>query len=278
MESRKNLSPLDKNRIKICVETFYSFSQTRLEEILLDIKLFIKNYSSVIYKTKMFLNQSFYQWIKFSRKVEDVYFDLCTLANRAIGKESLKKYTQKISKNVLVTIAKSVKRTQNGVIHIKTWLNESIKNIKDIQVPRFVTNINTQIYKSINYGLEKTSVLSQFVIKQSDLGVKKFNDVREKIITAVSKMLNTCSTFAKEKLKNAIVFQDDKENKRFIVSIKREILNFVKVEHYFSLYSTITLILNKAYENGNKIKHYIFEKYQKFLGRCCTEEKRTKIH
>jgi hypothetical protein len=58
-DSQKNLNSMSLYSLKICTESFYYFATCRLEDLLADINLFTKNYSSVLFKAKSLLGKRF---------------------------------------------------------------------------------------------------------------------------------------------------------------------------------------------------------------------------
>lgn len=247
---------LDKKTITICAETFFEFSQLTLDSIIEDIKLFNKNFSCLIYKTKMFINKS----------VESVINSYCKyFANtfhNITNFSGLRKISTKLDKNKLKRwITSSVSSLPNSLNIMKNFSmpNYNFKSYVPTQLP------NLELIKKLNY-LVNTSAL--FIIEKRKLGLEKFSSIKTQLLSYFNQKSSD--------IKKMIIIEDNDKN--FNLLINKEVLRINP--HFFHEMnerikeiveelnckkdSIISYSKNKLYANREYVLS-IINNYKKFL-------------
>lgn len=278
------MSSFEQNEIQICTETYYDYCQMRIQDILYDIKLFVRNYSSIIFKTKRLISQSYSRYLCFIKKTQMTALNLISGTGRMIVKntEKIKSLSHTLTRYSLRKVAKVIKFSDEKMKYIKFWLDDSMRKFGEIlNFPRFREALNAQICRVKDISNRTID----FAIKKCDVGLKKYYKIKEKTKEILFKYYENTSTYLKEnleKVKHLIIVEDDKECDMFKISIKKEIL-FFDPENFKSLYQSLTRIFRKSYTDvcdksnqviaftrtkSNNVRNYMIEKYRRFIDSC----------
>jgi hypothetical protein len=302
----KNLNAFEINELKICSETFYEFAQLSLDDILNDISLFIKNYSSILFKVKRFLSQSLNKYKKISNqlisKAEGVYHTVEEKINLIPGKEKLitlflfsegvfldKFNSGKVT--LLKNVARMVKKGTCSVNSLKMWVDESFDHMKHLNILKinlpYVAKITSMISTGINLGLLQTRTIYKFSVSKLEVGYERYTNIRNNILHLAKTMFNKTLVCAEDGIKffsiNKIIKVEEKED-RMDILINKEIM-LINPEKFFGIYHLINDTIQNGMKRvgeltnkGNEVKNYvIMNLYKKFLSSEKSEEKEKNI-
>ena len=277
-----NCSNFELEELKICAEAFYTFSQVRLDEIILDANLFVKNYSSVVYKSKLFLEQSIDRCIKFSNKIKRIYIKIADQSS-SLGLEKISQCSYLTGRNILKKCAIGLKSAKRSVINFKYWLGDSYLKITNYKPVFMMTNIMLDIF---NYSGEVPLFMFEIVVEKSQYGIKAFKDLKKKIFEKISRIKGTISSALSQfgKLKNFVYLKEDKSDERFVIVFNRSLFDFCP-GLFFKIYEIFKNLLIKSYKGVvdnvplvNRFKRLlgVSEKHKsnkiKLPGKCSSSE------
>jgi hypothetical protein len=204
---------LDLRGVKICAEAFYQFSKSRFEELIEDLKLFTRNYTSIMFKTKRLFAQGMSNAIHL-QQLAKFYFK-STLFNM----ERIFNYKLFLKRGLRLT-ARGVKHCNYKLKYLKEWLTENVTLEKYFYSPLLTCRELT--YKSVNYTVEKTANGVKFVIlKTKDFAdILKVKEIKENLFKYFEKLSLRFGNL-KEKLFHSIKIAENSEE--FTVEISKEL-------------------------------------------------------
>jgi hypothetical protein len=260
------LSAIDNSGLKMSCDAYYTFSSITLDEILLDIKFFVKNYSSILYKTKMFLTQTVQNVFKFNEKV----YNSLNSFRKYFEKENIKSALYSCGRKALVKSAKLTKTCEIKYKQIKQWVLESYKII-----PEFAYKLK----ETITHPIQQVVILRRYVVDKCEVGLEKYNEIKNKITERIYDNVSGLCEYIDQKFNKAIILKESDDKQRYEIVIKRDLI-VIDPKNLKKVYKLIERILKESYSYAedrgkalkDEVKKYCLEKYKKFLS-CEAGEK-----
>lgn len=289
----KQLNAFEISKLKICCETFFEIAQLSLDDILKDISMFIKNYSSVLFKLKRFLSESLNKYKKISNKLitkaEGVFQTVEEKFNLIPGKDrlvSLYLLTEGLVSNKINSGKLTMKRNMCNLVNkgaysvnsLRTWVEESFDYMKNLNILNnnllylpYLTNIPSIISNGRGLlGLLESSSIYKFSISKFEIGYERYTNIRNNILHLSKIMLNKTIVYAEDGVKfisKYKIIKVDEKHDRIDILINKEFM-LINPEQFFKIYNIINDVIQYGMKKVGDLtyKNYVIRNlYKNFL-------------
>jgi hypothetical protein len=290
--TQKSLNSISLYSLKICTESFYYFAKCRLDEMIKDIIFFTKNYSSIFFKTRMYLGQNVLNNERvclFLNKVS-TFVDKTSNSLNNLRKEKLTEFYELASK-----VKKELYNSEQSLVLLKQKAQDSIitksTELYNTYPKKYITPLTSYsitIFNSIKdksqtiLGKPMTIILDlkNFIANQWNLSKDDYLKLKENLTNYINTKYNEITVHIKPVLfveKDGETYFRFSLNKNFlfidpliVLDVYHYINNYVKAAKEVLIQNAIAT-KELGYEKLEEAKEYCIYRYKKFLGLC--EEK-----
>jgi hypothetical protein len=303
-DTQKDLNPINLYSLKICSESFFYFSKCQIDDLIKDINFFTKNYSSIIFKTKMFVGKNliengriFYPFSKVfgmvdttsqnlnnlrKEKIKEFYELAGKIRNEIKDTKQLKNLTN-LGQSVILTaenysgyiynsyLIPLLENSKERVIHLqhfgKTLINYPIG-------AALILKEHSEKYIHLPKLMTVAYTMRDFISRQWELSKKDYLNLKAKVTTYLNEKYDHLFV----KIKPILFIEKDGEATfRFSINKNLWFINpqmFLDLYHYINNYVMATKdVLVEKYNDikGNGVrlfiatKEYCMERYKTFL-------------
>jgi hypothetical protein len=267
--TQRDSNPMNLYSLKISCESFYNFAKCRLDDMISDISYFSQNYSSIVFKSKTFMNKNLNR-----EKVGLLLKDLVNLVQTTtfnfnnFGKEKF---------NNCYTLAHNIKDivVQRQIITNMTkyanYIEPVVKPVRDYTAS-LINLFNDRAGVIIKHQMSLVFNTTAFITKQWEISKQDYDELKQKLSEYIKTRYN--DVFVKVKP----IFYVEKDGElqfRFTLDRKFIFINpiiLADIYHFINNYITAVrdvILFRLEYTKENFVlgaMDYLLKKYQLFLG------------
>jgi hypothetical protein len=288
-EGQTNLNQMGLYSLKICTESFYYFAKCRLEEMIRDVNFFTKNYSSLLFKSRMFLGQNVLNTEKVCIFLSRVfnYVDNASHSLNNLRKEKLNEFyslahklkNELVNEDHLKALVRVKQQVQDAVVVRSQEIYNKVLSPYVYPLKTYTVNFATNVSGAVLQLRPMTVIfdIRDFILNQWNLSKEDYHRLKTKLTDYINSKYNEIfvhikpilyiekdgETYFRFTLNRTFTFIDP----MIILDIYHYINNFVKAIKE-KLVEKVDQVKQLGCEKFQETKEFCIFRYKKFLGLC----------